>query len=334
MPLKITKTKKSPNWYIKGTIRGIAVEESTGTNCKKTAKEICDRRVAEVLDQSIRGVRETANWLEASIAYVDQGGEARFLGPINEHFRTTRLEKIGQAAIDAAARKIYPNAAPSTLNRQLYTPISAVLKFAASRDMCDEVTINRPKEPQGRVRWLMPDEAERLIDHCAPHLRPLVVFMLYTGARVSEALYLDWRYVDMQRAHVTFTKTKNGEARGVPLHPRVIHELALMPHESGSVFLTNRGVPYSRTAREENCGGQIKSGFNGACRRAGIIDFTPHDLRHTWATWHYQANCDLASLQTLGGWKSVKMVMRYAHTNTENHAAGIANLPAPVTMTG
>ncbi|MEE8455658.1 MAG: tyrosine-type recombinase/integrase, partial [Limibaculum sp.] len=55
---------------------------------------------------------------------------------------------------------------------------------------------------------------------CSSHLRPLVTFMLYTGARASEALYLDWVNVDLGRAHVVFPETKNGEPRGVPLHSR------------------------------------------------------------------------------------------------------------------
>jgi integrase len=50
---------------------------------------------------------------------------------------------------------------------------------------------------------------------------------LSTGARLSEALYLEWRDVDLTRSRVHFVPTnargiKNGEARGVPLHPRVV----------------------------------------------------------------------------------------------------------------
>ena len=43
--------------------------------------------------------------------------------------------------------------------------------------------------------------------------------------------------------------------------------------------------------------------------------FIPHGCRHTWATWHYAANRDLTALMRLGGWKSVQMVLRYAHVN-------------------
>ena len=35
--------------------------------------------------------------------------------------------------------------------------------------------------------------------------------------------------------------------------------------------------------------GNIKKGFDAACKRAGIEGVTPHTLRHTAATWLMQA---------------------------------------------
>jgi hypothetical protein len=49
---------------------------------------------------------------------------------------------------------------------------------------------------------------------------------------------------------------------------------------------------------------------------------------HTVATCHYAANRDLGALQKLGGWKSVKMVMRYAHVNVGELAHTIEKLPS------
>ena len=92
---------------------------------------------------------------------------------------------------------------------------------------------NDLKLPGDRVRWITLAEAERLIGTCAEHLRPLVTFLLYVGARCGEALWLDWSHVDLNRGHVIFGKTKNSEARGVPLHPRVCAALANLPHREG-----------------------------------------------------------------------------------------------------
>jgi integrase len=256
--------------------------------------------------------------------YLESGGETRFVEPLTNHFGATKLSRIGQSEIDAAARTLYPEAAPATLNRHVYTPIGAILHFAAERGLCDCRSIRRPKQPPGRIRWLEPQEAEALISACAPHLRPLVIFLLYTGARLSEALYLDWRYMDLRRGQVSFTNTKNGEARGVPLHDRVIAALANLDHRDDEVFRRPDGRPYNRKA---NGGGQIKTAFKGACRRAGITNFTPHDCRHTWATWHYAANRNLKALMELGGWKSEAMLLRYAHVNTEHLRASIEVLP-------
>jgi hypothetical protein len=36
---------------------------------------------------------------------------------------------------------------------------------------------------------------------------------------------------------------------------------------------------------------------------------------------------DVLQVQALGGWKTVSMVLRYAHTNVEQHAQSIENLP-------
>ena len=149
--------------------------------------------------------------------------------------------------------------------------------------------------------------------------------MFYTGARVSEALYLDWVDVDLNRAHASLKETKGGEPRGVPLHPRVIARLADLPHRDGAVFLTHMGRPYAYVDKEH--GGQIKRAFSTALKRARIADFTPHDCRHTWATWHYQANRDLRGLQQLGGWKSLKMVERYTHVNVDDLASSVEALP-------
>jgi integrase len=324
MSLKIVRRGKSPNWYIRGTVRGIVVDESTGTDKKTAAEAIRIRREAEILDRSVFGTRATATWLEAAVAYMEGGGEARFIAPLNEYFGTAPISQIDQQAVDRAARVIYPDGGPATLARQVYGKISAVLKFAADRKMCDHWQVKRPKQPSGRIRWIEPDEAERLIEACSFHLRPLVTFMLYTGARVSEALYLDWANVDLSRSHVYFPETKNGEARGVPLHSRVVAILANSNHREGAVFRTHIGRSYEI---KRASGGQIKTAFNGACRRAGISDFTPHDCRHTWATWHYRANRDLIQLKELGGWKTERMVLRYAHVNKSNLAKSIEALP-------
>ncbi len=267
--------------------------------------------------------------MEAADLYLDSGGEPRYLTKDKRLIHSLGffpLATIDQEAIDGAARSIYPDAKPSAINRQVYTPVSAMMRFAVKRKLCDVVLLDRPHQPAGRIRWLTPDEASRLIQSAAPHLQPLLLFLFGTGARLSEALYLNWRDVNLGRAHVTFADTKNNEARGVPLHPNLIAALANLGCRDGAVFRRPDGAPYDRPKGTKR-GGQISTAFKTACRNADIENFSPHDCRHTWATWHYAANRDNNGPMRLGGWKSERMVLRDAHVNVGELAASIAALP-------
>ena len=248
--LKLVKRPKSPNWIMRGTVRGQSIEETTGVADKKIAEEIRVKREGELMTESIWGKAKTVTFAHAALDYLEHGGgEGRFLGPLTEHFNTTLLRDINQHAIDLAAVKLYPKAGPATRNRQVYTPLSAILRHAARKGWCELPLLARPKQPKGVIRWIKPGEAERLIEACAPHLKPLVVFLLYTGARAGEAVWLDWANVNLDKAQVTFVKTKNGEPRSVPLHPRVVQVIALLKHREGEVFRTPSGEPYARPKR-------------------------------------------------------------------------------------
>ncbi len=332
MPLKLTRRHGSPCWYIRGSIRGILVDESTGLGDRKAAEEVLAMRAAEVTTRSIHGDAVSRTFAEAALSYMQAGGERQHLAPLIKRIGRKPLVKINQDLIDETAATLKPGAAPATINRQIVAPISMVMHHAARKGWCPKPVFARRKEPKGRVRWITHAEADRLIDSASPALRPLVIFLLSTGARISEALYLDWRQVDLSACQVTFLDTKNGEDRSVPLHPRAVAALANLPHRDGMVFRRHYGfvdwkgrqralgAPYAD--REGAGGGQVKKAWKTMLTRAGISDFTPHDCRHTWATWHYRANRDVMELMRLGGWKSLAMVERYTHVNVSNLAPG------------
>ena len=323
--LKLEK-RHGPNFYARGTHFKITIEQSLGTSDRGQAEKLLAKLQSEIFERHFRGsVSAPEGFAGAAVRYMESGGERRFIAPLLHHFGDMPIDRIDQRAIDRAAAAIRPDGAPATRNRQVYVPVSAILKFAG-------VTrpVRRLKAPPGIVRWLTPDEAARLIAACSPHLRPLVMFLLYTGARAGEALWLDWSCVDLARAHVSFLKTKNGRPRGVPLHRDLVAELANLPHRDGEVFRRPDGRPYERLGGGDDvsAGRKIWTAFQGAVKRAGLEDFRVHDCRHTWATWHYTAHNDLIALQNLGGWRTVTMVSRYAHANTENYLDGINALPS------
>ncbi len=339
MPLKLVKRGKTDFWYIRGSVRGISVDESTRTGDREAAEEILILRSAELLKRSIHGDSATRTFAEAALSYMEAGGERVHLDPLLARLGRKKLSQIGQAEIDEAAKALLPGRAPATLNRQIYTPVAAVLHHAARKQWCSKPVIARPSQPEGRVRWVTHDEAQALIEAAHIDLRPLVTFLFCTGTRISEALNLDWRDVDLSRCHVSILNegaggdgTKNGESRGVPLHPKAVAALANLPHRTGKVFRRYYGGPRwngslrplgpAYASRDGKGGGQVKTAWRTMLRNAGQSDFTPHDCRHTWATWHYAANRDIAALMELGGWSDVDSVMRYTHVNVRHLAPG------------
>jgi hypothetical protein len=101
------------------------------------------------------------------------------------------------------------------------------------------------------------------------------------------------------------------------------------------------------TTRGTSAGKRIRTAFRGAVKRAGLgervphpdklkaqagetaftTDVTPHITRHTWAAWHHAQNRNLGALMELGGWNTVRMVMRYTHANVGHLSATMQDLP-------
>jgi site-specific recombinase XerD len=72
--------------------------------------------------------------------------------------------------------------------------------------------------------------------------------------------------------------------------------------------------------------GSVKKGFAGACKRAGISDYVPHDLRHTFASWLVQKGVSLYEVRDILGHSSIKLTERYAHLAPENLVGAISKL--------
>lgn len=346
MSLKLVK--RGAVWHIRGTVAGQRVQETTGTADRADAEERLAVRSTEIWKRRYLGERETVTFAEAALSYIEHKNPAandrRLIERLLDHFcpgwqapnpnsaRYTRAADINQLALDRAiAAVVGSQAAPATKLRNVITPLTAILSHAARRGWCERPTFERPKQPKGKTRWLTPAEAEALLAAAGKHLRPLLLFLLGTGARMAEAIELDWRDVDLAAAKAVFRVTKTGRERAAKLPTAVVAALTAMPGRDGRVFRRPDGKPYAN--KERRGGGQIKKAFGGACRRAGLgamvagrkrdangnpqarfkPNLTPHDLRHTWASWLYALTRDPMLVMVEGGWMGLGLVQRYAH---------------------
>lgn len=313
MPLSLIR--RGEIWYIRGTVAGQRVYESTRLGDKKAAEILRARRESEIIQHRAFGTAVTRTFAEAALAYLETGGEGRYLGRIIAHFGPRyRLIDVDNDAVNRAAAAIYPDAGPATINRQLITPISAVYRMAAEDGKVPERRFRRRREPAARLRWLTPEEAEALLAACDPRLLPIVAFLLGTGCRTGETLGLTVQHLHLGtgQAHVGITKNGDGKMVSYPSRTRRILAACGLP-EAGAVFRTPKGRPYRLTNGDgDRLGGQIKGAFDKARKAAKLgDDVTPHTLRHTFATWHYAVNRDLILLMERGGWRKPDMAIGY-----------------------
>jgi integrase len=62
--------------------------------------------------------------------------------------------------------------------------------------------------------------------------------------------------------------------------------------------------------------------------QAGLVDFTWHDLRHTFASRLVMADVDIRTVAELMGHKKIQMKMRYAHLAPEHKLVAVERLKA------
>ena len=188
MPLKLVPPRKgkTPFWYVRGTYLGQFVDRSTKTDRKAVARKFIEKWQQEIECGEFADEGEPT-FLSAAVNYLRHHGPARPVHRLIEHFGEKPLRQIDQAEIDAAALALFPSHSPATRNREVYTPVSAILKRAGI-----ETKIKRPKGSRGRelTGWLWPEEAARLFkaaDALDAEFGLLCRFLCYTGLRLKEA---------------------------------------------------------------------------------------------------------------------------------------------------
>lgn len=188
--------------------------------------------------------------------------------------------------------------------------LNKVLKHADERGLLPSgrPVYQHTRHTRRRDYELMPDVERDLMRGLRRHGREFeqfAVFLLYTGARYSEAALMPWS--DWHTDVVTFRRTKSGKPRTIPLY-RPAREVLIEAHSERpnkpgpfELFVKHRVFMSAWDAVREDLG------------LAGEQDFTPHCLRHTCITRLVRSGMPLMKVKEWGGWSSLTMVQRYSH---------------------
>jgi integrase len=227
-------------------------------------------------------------WFGASMPLADMTA-ARIAEYRTARAKDKSLRRIGAQAVSAA-----------TVNRELAT-LRHLLRLAADEwQVIDRAPMVRLlREPEGRIRWLEPDEEVRLLAACEEPLTSIVKVALESDMRQGEILGLTWDSVDLTRGVFKLERTKSGRRREVPMRQDVYDILSKMPEpRSGRLW------PSARFPRKA---------FERAIAQARLEDFHFHDCRHHFASWFMMRGGTLPALREILGHRDIKMTLRYAH---------------------
>lgn len=314
--------KDSKYLWIKFTVNGKRVQESTGTADRQKAQEYHDKRKAQLWDETRLGVKPSYTWPQAVMRWVAETrhkasheGDKIILRWLDQYLGGVELGAIDRDMIDRIRDgRLAEGMSNATVNRTLEV-VRAILRRAVLEW---EWLDRHPKVRllpvvKRRAPFLTREQAKRLIDELPEHLAAMVKFSLETGLRKSNVTGLEWSQVDLEtrKAWIHPDQAKARKAIPVPLSDVAMSVLREQEGKHERYVFTYRGQPVSQVNTKA---------WHAALARAGIESFRWHDLRHTWASWHAQVGTPMHVLQELGGWQTPDMVRRYAHLNVEHLA--------------
>lgn len=253
--LPMASIQRSGNkWRVQVFVAG--VRSSTTLPTKQEAAKWALEREAEMRGSKL----PDRTLLEAMRRYVKEEAPKR-AGEHWERLRITAWEKsmpmIGRrlAAIDSSditnwrdsrLAQVKPGTVAREMNllRSVFETARREWKWIRQNPMSD---VRWPQQPKGRARRILPEEEAALVEafglggplkaETASQRTGLAFLLaLETAMRSGEILALTWPNVHLADQYVHLPKTKNGDARDVPLSKRACEILRALPLGFGPVF--------------------------------------------------------------------------------------------------
>ena len=335
---RIYRQQGSRVWWLDYSVRGKRHRESSGTTSHKEAGDILRERIGDRKAGRLIGQPEKVTFAmlrELAERQYELDGR-RSLPRLKDAL--TKLEAFFGAearaldltptANDAyAAQRLDAHAARATVNYELAALRRAFRLAIKKRLLAARPEFELPKVHNERQGFFQEGDFAALLLELAKidtDVRDYVEFKRYTGWRDNEGLVLDWPDVDRdgEVIRIAARDTKGGEPRLFPYRQapalKAIIERRWAARNGFLVFHRN-GKPIR----------DYRGAWKVACKRAGLGDRIPHDLRRTAARDMRRAGVSEGEIMKLCGWRTRSMFDRYNIIDEQDLAAAVAKRFAP-----
>jgi integrase len=310
-------------------VHGRQERKTTGTENKRRAEVIYGKTLADIEEERFFDKPKNIKMVEVIEKFMNevspskQGSHERnkqivehfkiffgdvLLGDVRpallSRYKTERLLTItkrgGSISPDTVRKEL-------SLLRQIFN--IAIAEWELCRDNPVRKIIRSLTREEKRVRYVFPEEAEKLRFTIPAWLKPLIITACQTGLRRGDLLNLTIRQVNFDSKRIVIEKTKNGDPVGLEMTSIVCETLLNLIRErivvSPYVFCDARGKAYSPY--------KVSMAFRRACERAEVTNLRFHDLRHDFATLMLSKTRNLIDVQRSLGHRDPRMSLRYAH---------------------
>lgn len=139
-------------------------------------------------------------------------------------------------------------------------------------------------------------------------MKAILYFMFYTGLRASEIVLMKRSNIDLKKRIIKFYMPKVKKER-----------LGLITSKKASMFIQDYFSLEPETINAFNINlDNLKQWFNNYKCYFKDINFHPHLLRHSFATYCLKIGIRLTDIKELMGHKSIETTMIYAHVNIDD----------------
>lgn len=237
---------------------------------------------------------------------------------IKDRFGHCRLDQVRKSDVQLFHAELHESGlAPATCDHYVKL-LRQALNLAVEWEL---ITVNpvaglKLFHADNRQERLMSDEeVQRLLavlnDKPRSNSYQAIGFLLFTGARVSEALHARWKDIDRKNRTwvILAINSKSKRRRAVPLNDSALEVLDKLRTNGKSEWLFTNSRNGNRLTTLSKAWQQVR-------QDAEISHVRLHDLRHQYASFLVNSGRTLYEVQQILGHSDPTVTQRYAHLST------------------